>query len=42
MGSHINFLINTNNNSKIKLKGIVIGGMRLEANIQKNLKKNLK
>ena len=34
MGSHINFLIYTNNNSKNKkLKGIVIGGMRLEANI---------
>ena len=42
MGSHINFLINTENNSKTKLKGIVIGGMRLEAGIQKNLKKNLK
>ena len=42
MGSHINFLINTKNNSKTKLKGIVIECMRLEAGIQKNLKKNLK
>ena len=42
MGSHINFLVNTENTSKTKLKGIVIGGMRLEAGIQKNLKKNLK
>ena len=39
MGSHINFLINTENNSKTSLKGIVIGGMRLESSIQKKFEK---
>ncbi len=42
MGSHINFLINTENNSKTSLKGIVIGGMRLESSIQKKFEKKFK
>lgn len=42
MGSHINFLVNTENTSKTKLKGIVIGGMRLEAGIQKKFEKKFK
>jgi len=42
MGSHINFLINTKKISQTKLKGIVIGGMRLESNIQKKFEKKFK
>lgn len=39
MGSHINFLITRKNPYKNYLKGIVIGGMRLEANIQNKFEK---
>lgn len=42
MGSHINFLVNTNRISNTKLKGIVIGGMRLEHNVQKKFEKKFK
>jgi acyl-CoA synthetase (AMP-forming)/AMP-acid ligase II len=42
MGSHINFLINTDKVFNTKLKGFVIGGMRLEHNIQKKFEKKFK
>ena len=42
MGSHINFLLNTKKVSKNSLKGLVIGGMRLEAKIQKKFEKKFK
>lgn len=39
MGSHINFLLNTKKIYQNTLKGLVIGGMRLEANIQQKFEK---
>ncbi len=42
MGSHINYLVNSRKKYKTELKGIVIGGMRLEAKTQEQFEKKFK